>query len=81
MTLDDAYANAPYIVGAQTFPPKWDATAAAFRKALGARAEQNISYGPSIRQAVDFFHAEGTSNGTLIFVHGGYWKAFDRTAW
>ncbi len=81
MPLDDAYANAPYIAGADAFPPRWAAAAAAFREALGARVEIGLSYGASERQVFDFFNAEGTSKGTVIFVHGGYWKAFDHTSW
>ncbi|MDW3223288.1 MAG: alpha/beta hydrolase [Paracoccaceae bacterium] len=81
MPLDDAYANAAYITGADAYPPRWEATAAAFRTRLGARAETGLAYGPSARQVFDFFNAEGVSKGTLIFVHGGYWKAFDRTYW
>ncbi|TMM52762.1 alpha/beta hydrolase [Sulfitobacter sabulilitoris] len=81
MDLDDAYANAAHIPGAEAFPPRWEAAAAAFRKTLGARAELGVSYGPSDRQAYDFFHPQGVARGTLIFVHGGYWKAFDRSVW
>ncbi|MGZ2259337.1 alpha/beta hydrolase [Roseobacter sp. A03A-229] len=81
MPLDDAYANAPYIAGAEAYPPRWAAAAAAFREGLGARAEIGVSYGPSARQVFDFFNADGAANGTVIFVHGGYWKAFDHTSW
>lgn len=81
MPLDDAYANAAYITGAEDYPPKWQAASAAFRNHLDARAETGLAYGPSTRQVFDFFNAEGVSKGTLIFVHGGYWKAFDRTYW
>lgn len=81
MKLDDAYANGPYIPEAETFPPRWAAAAAAFRDALGERAELGQPYGPSPRQAYDFFRCEGASKGTLIFVHGGYWLKFDRSSW
>lgn len=79
--LDDAYANAAYIAGAETFPPRWDAAAAAFRDGLGAQAELGLSYGASARQVFDFFNTPGIPHGTLIFVHGGYWKAFDHRTW
>ncbi|MCV3274247.1 alpha/beta hydrolase [Roseobacter sinensis] len=81
MPLDDAYANAPYIPGAEAYPPRWLAAAAAFRDALGARAEIGVSYGASARQVFDFFNAEATARGTVVFVHGGYWKAFDHSSW
>ena len=79
--LDDAYANAAYIEGAETWPPKWQAEADRFRKSLGPRAEISNRYGSSDRQVFDFFNASGVPRGTVIFVHGGYWKAFDHTSW
>ena len=81
MKLDDAYANGTYIEGADGFPPRWEADAKAFREGLGARAQQGVSYGPSDRQVFDIFQPEGVSRGTVIFVHGGYWKAFDASSW
>lgn len=81
MMLDDAYANAAYIDGADGFPPRWEKEAEAFRASLGARAQLNVRYGPSDRQKFDFFQPEGVSRGTVVFVHGGYWKAFDKSYW
>ena len=81
MQLDDDYANAAYIEGADQFPPRWQSAAAAFRKKLGFRAQKNISYGPTDREVYDFFEPEGVSRGTVIFVHGGYWKAFAPSDW
>ena len=80
MTLDDAYANAAYIDGAEDFPPLWEREAAAFRDALGARAQIGVRYGPSDRQLFDLFQPTGVSRGTVVFVHGGYWKAFDASS-
>ena len=74
MQLDDDYANAAYIEGADQFPPRWQSAAAAFRKKLGFRAQKNISYGPTDREVYDFFEPEGVSRGTVIFVHGGFWR-------
>lgn len=81
MQLDDAYANAAYIEGADDYPPRWQKKAAAFRKKLGFRAQKGISFGPTDREVYDFFEPEGVSRGTLIFVHGGYWKAFAPSDW
>ncbi|MCF6233922.1 MAG: alpha/beta hydrolase [Rhodobacteraceae bacterium] len=81
MELDDAYANGVYIDGAADYPPRWAAAAAEFRAALGARAQLGQSYGPGERQKYDMFLPESTPEGTVIFVHGGYWRAFDRTSW
>ncbi len=81
MELDDAYANAAYIPDAGAYPPRWTAEAAAFRDALGPRAELDLPYGSDARERFDLFRPEGPVKGCVIFVHGGYWKAFDKSTW
>ena len=79
--LDDAYANAPYIPDAEGYLTRWPTQAAAYRANLGDRALLGISHGPSERMAYDLFQPEGSSHGTIIFVHGGYWLKFGREFW
>ena len=81
MTLDDAYDNSGYITGADAYPDRWAAQGQAFRDALGARAQTGVRYGPSPRQTFDFFQPTGVSRGTVMFVHGGYWRRFDASYW
>ena len=83
MDWDDAYANAPYIPGAEAYPDRWASEAAAFRDRLqgAGRARLGVSYGPSERQAYDLFLPEGAARGTCVFVHGGYWLKFHRSYW
>ena len=81
MDLDAAYANAPFIDGAESYPPRWRADAAAFRDALGPRARCDIPYGPAARQKLDLFMPEGAAHGLMVFVHGGFWRAFERSDW
>lgn len=81
MDFDDAYANAKYIAGAEDYPPRWEAAAGEFRKAQADRARIGLSYGDSDRQAFDLFRPADTARGTAVFIHGGYWRAFDRSAW
>lgn len=81
MELDGAYANAAYIEGADAYPPRWAAEAAAFRLSLGDRAQQSIPYGDWPREVFDLFLPPAEFSGTAIFVHGGYWRAFDRQSW
>jgi len=78
---DRAYANGPFIPGAETFPPRWTREAAAFRAALGQRARTAIPYGPKQRNHLDLFLPETAPLGLLVFVHGGYWLRFDREMW
>ncbi|WP_120500553.1 alpha/beta hydrolase [Roseovarius sp. EL26] len=83
MNWDDAYANAPYIPGADAYPERWAAQAREYRAVLRAKgkAETGISYGDSKRQAFDLFLPDTESKGLVIFVHGGYWLKFHRTFW
>lgn len=78
---DRAYANGAFIPGAEAFPPRWQAQAAAFRAELGARAVLDQPYGPGARQRFDLFLPDCTPRGLLVFVHGGYWLAFGRETW
>ena len=53
------------------------------REAEAARAELRcdlgVPYGPDPRQAFDLFHPQQAREGAAVmFVHGGYWRAFDR---
>ena len=78
---DRDYANGDFIAGAAEYPARWAAKAAAFRAGLGARARLGLAYGPGGRQMLDRFDPVGAVRGTVVFVHGGYWKAFDRGMW
>lgn len=76
---DREYANGAFIPGAEGYPPKWAAEAAAFRAC--ARARLDLPYGGGERQRFDLFLPEGTPRGLMVFLHGGYWMAFGREGW
>ena len=80
---DDAYSNSRHIAGAEQFPPRWSALAADFRAEWARRRllEADLAYGLGEREQVDVFHPEGGSKGLLVFIHGGYWMAFDKSSW
>ena len=80
MGPDLAYANADFIPNAAQYPPLWARLAQDFR----ARAQNlrlNLAYGPGLRQALDLVLPEGVPRGLVVFVHGGYWRAFGREDW
>ena len=81
MDIDLAYANGAFIADAASYPPKWQADAAAFREGLGAKARLGLAYGPGARQQFDLFLPTGVPRGSVSFIHGGYWLAFDRSLW
>jgi arylformamidase len=79
---DDAYANAAHIPGGEHYPARWEAAAAEFRAGhASARQRLGLGYGAHARERFDLFLPEGEPAGLVIFVHGGYWRAFDRGAW
>jgi len=80
---DDAYANAAYIPGASTYPERWSERARIFRDALAAagRAKIDLAYGPAPRNRLDLFLPDARCKGLVVFVHGGYWRAFDKSSW
>jgi arylformamidase len=79
---DDAYANGAYIDGADGFPPRWASKALAFRKALEAKGkcQLNVPYGAHEREKFDLFLPDAAPRGLVVFVHGGYWQAFDKSS-
>lgn len=81
LSLDDAYANARFIDGGEGYSARWSAEAAAFR-AEAAKAELDQPYGAAeARHKFDIFYPKGKPQGLLIFVHGGWWHAFDKSDW
>lgn len=80
---DDAYSNGAHIPDGDAYPARWAERAAAFRTELGVagRAELDLPYGEGDRELYDLFRPEGAVKGTVVFVHGGYWMAFDKARW
>lgn len=56
----------------------WARDAAAYRQEAAARLT-TCRYGDGERQAIDLFAPERDRGGTAVFIHGGYWQAFDRS--
>ncbi len=83
MDLSDAYAIAAHTPGWEAFPKRWTAEAEAYRRRLSVagRARLGLMYGHGSRQALDLFMPDKLPEGLVVFVHGGYWKSFDRSSW
>jgi acetyl esterase/lipase len=57
----------------------WHRDAAAYR--ASARCELDLAYGPGERHRVDLFHPGEDGDGPVVlFIHGGYWQAFDKSS-
>jgi arylformamidase len=75
---DGAYANTAHIPGGPDFPSRWARQAAAFR---GLIRPTILDYGRHQRERIDLFRPDGTAKGLVVFVHGGFWRSFDRSDW
>jgi arylformamidase len=75
MDCHDAFANAAHIPGGAEYPARWAAKAAAFRALVRPVV---LEYGPHSRERVDLFRPDGDPRGLVVFVNGGFWRAFDR---
>lgn len=80
---DDAYANAANIPGGEDFPARWASEAEAFRARFNGsdQAQFDVEYGNGNRNRYDVFHPSEAPRGLVIYIHGGFWRAFDKSSW
>ncbi|HEX2510903.1 MAG TPA: alpha/beta hydrolase [Microvirga sp.] len=58
----------------------WARDAADYRAEAGRRLT-GMPYGPGERQEIDIFAPDAPQDGaTVLFIHGGYWQALDRSS-
>jgi arylformamidase len=79
MELDDAYAISAHTPNAEAILSRLVEHSKTFRAEWGHRAHLGLDYGNTPRQVFDLFLPPSAAKGTMIFVHGGYWRAQDRT--
>jgi arylformamidase len=80
---DDAYSNAINIPGGDRWPTAWIGPARAYRDAMSAKGKVklDIAYGERERNRFDLFLPQGMPKGLVVYIHGGWWKAFDKSVW
>ena len=80
---DNAYTNGANIPGGDRWPQAWVGPAQAYRDAMLAedRARLDIAYGDKPRNQLDLFLPATPAKGLVVFVHGGYWLALDKSFW
>lgn len=83
MDLSDAYSIASHTPDWESYPPRWSTASETYRKRLSVagRVRLGLMYGHGPRQAMDLFLPDRAPLGLVVFVHGGYWKSFDRASW
>ncbi|MDZ4354815.1 MAG: alpha/beta hydrolase, partial [Variovorax sp.] len=55
----------------------WARASAAVR--ASARGRLDLAYGPDPAERLDLFLPEGRPRGTLMYIHGGYWRSLDKS--
>ena len=81
---DDAYANRDHIENAESFIDNWQVDAENFRHKCSGETgavEFDVAYGENSRERLDIFFPVANPKGLFVFVHGGYWMAFDKSYW
>jgi arylformamidase len=61
--------------------PEWFAKFAQLSAATRDRyrPEQDLRYGRGPKETLDLFLPAGKPRGTFVFIHGGYWRALDKS--
>ncbi len=77
--LDLEYENGGFILDAESYPPRWEAAAEAFRNSTAC--DLDVAYGDHARERYDLFFPEAAPKGLMVFIHGGYWKARSKEDW
>lgn len=80
---DDAYANAEHTPNVDKIINAWPKHASKFRKQMvkQSRAQLDVRYGNAPRNLLDIFLPTKTPKGLVVFVHGGYWRRFNKHLW
>lgn len=79
---NDEFANAAYIPNGNHYPEQWAQAAQQFREQPQLHW-QLVPYGELERENIYVFHPTTSTpvKGLAVFVHGGYWMAFDASYW
>jgi arylformamidase len=75
--LDAQYNNRALIPEHPAILQRWVAASAAARE--GSIAQFDIAYGSGPGETLDVFPAAAPSAPVLVFIHGGYWRALDKS--
>jgi acetyl esterase/lipase len=80
LDLEAEYNNRARVPDHAVHIAGWQRDAAAYRS--NARAELDLAYGPGERHRLDLFYPRNGDAGgpVVLFVHGGYWQAFDKSS-
>lgn len=76
--LDRQYNNRAAVPDHGQYLERWAADSAAARS--GYAASLDVAYGAGERETMDIFPARGPGAPVVVFIHGGYWQALDKSS-
>ncbi|WP_374304245.1 alpha/beta hydrolase [Ferrovibrio sp.] len=76
--LDRLYNNRAAVPTHQQDMDRWAAESAVTRQALSCRLD--LAYGAHPRETLDLFTVPEPGRPLLVFIHGGYWQALDKSS-
>ncbi len=75
--VEPGYNNRAAVPDHPQFLARGTAASAAARARYRHRLD--VRYGPGPKETLDLFLPETTPLGTFVFIHGGYWRALDKS--
>ena len=73
--VEREYNNRALVPGHPAYFARWERDSQFVRDTLPCSLD--LAYGPDPRHRIDFFPA-AAARGTLVFIHGGYWRSLDK---
>lgn len=74
--VERGYNNRAAVPSHPEWFARWTALSETARETLHPRL--NLRYGPKLKETLDLFVPAGPVRGTLLFIHGGYWRSLDK---
>jgi len=74
--VEREYNNRALVPDHPAYFARWEKDSQFVRETLPAHLD--IAYGPHPRHRIDLFPAGPRARGTLMFIHGGYWRSLDK---
>jgi arylformamidase len=75
--VERGYNNRAAVADHQRWVTYYPEASAEARMALAPK--RDLRYGPGPKETLDLFLPAGRPRGTFVFLHGGYWRAFDKS--
>ena len=76
--LDTQYNNRARVPEALSILDKW-AQASALAREKSPSAVLDVPYGSGAKETLDIFPTTAPNSPVLVFIHGGYWRALDKS--